>query len=77
MKDVSEEDIKHLHGLWKELVKSSRFDLAYVESAKGLKDYRERVKKLKTLKDIVAANNIKMKRLRENWLLLKERKTEP
>ncbi|CAJ1967357.1 unnamed protein product [Sphenostylis stenocarpa] len=68
VKDMREEDIKHLHGLWKELVKSSGFDLAwlepYVQSALGLKAYMERAKQLKKLKDSVVALEIKMKRLR-------------
>ncbi|TKY53214.1 Ubiquitin carboxyl-terminal hydrolase 12 [Spatholobus suberectus] len=67
-KDMSEEDIKHLHGLWKELVRSSGFDLAwlepYVQSALGLKDYMERAKQLKKLKDNVVAVEIRMQRLR-------------
>lgn len=68
VKDMSEDDIKYLHGLWKELVKSSGFELAwlepYVESALGLKDYMERAKQLKKLKDNVVGLEIKMKRLR-------------
>lgn len=68
VKDMSEEDIKHLRDLWKELVKSSGFDLAwlkpYVESALGLKAYTEKAKQLKKLKDTVVGLEIKMKRLR-------------
>ncbi|KAK7355059.1 hypothetical protein VNO80_14304 [Phaseolus coccineus] len=68
VKDMSEEDIKHLYDLWKELVRSSGFDLAwlepYVQSALGLKDYMERAKQLKKVKDTVVALEIKMKRLR-------------
>lgn len=68
VKDLSEEDIKHLHDLWKELVRSSGFDLAwlepYVQSALGLKDYMERAKQMKKVKDTVVALEIKMKRLR-------------
>ncbi|XP_029125225.1 uncharacterized protein LOC109795092 isoform X2 [Cajanus cajan] len=68
VKDMRDEDIKYLDGLWKELVKSSGFDLAwlqpYVESALGLKAYMERAKQLKKLKDSVVGLEIKMKRLR-------------
>jgi len=68
VKDMSEDDIKQLHDLWKELVKSSGFDLAwlepYVQSALGLKDYMERAKQLKKLRDTVVGLEIKMKRLR-------------
>ncbi|KAK7278783.1 hypothetical protein RJT34_23819 [Clitoria ternatea] len=68
VRDISEEDIKHLQGLWKELVKSSGFDLAwlepYVNSALGVKDYMERAKQLKKLKDNVVSLEIKMKKLR-------------
>ncbi|BAT96494.1 hypothetical protein LR48_Vigan02g020400 [Vigna angularis] len=68
VKDMSEEDIKHLRDLWKELVKSSGFDLEwlepYVESALGLKAYMEKAKRLKKVKDTVVGLEIKMKRLR-------------
>ncbi|XP_027367650.1 MATH domain and coiled-coil domain-containing protein At3g58280-like [Abrus precatorius] len=68
VKDISEEDIKHLQGLWKELIKSSGFDLAwlepYVQSVLGVKAYFERAKQLKKLKDNVVALEIKMKKLR-------------
>ncbi|RZC25344.1 Retrovirus-related Pol polyprotein from transposon TNT 1-94 [Glycine soja] len=68
VKDINEEDIKYLHGLWKELVKSSGFDLAwlepYVQLALGSRAYMERANQLKKLKDKVVALEIKMKRLR-------------
>ncbi|KAG5126543.1 hypothetical protein JHK82_027378 [Glycine max] len=68
VKDINEEDIKYLHGLWKELVKSSGFDLTwlepYVQSALGLRAYMERANQLKKLKDKVVALEINMKRLR-------------
>lgn len=68
VKDMTEKDIKNLHDLWKELVKSSGFDLAwlepYVQSALGLKAYMEKAKQLKKLKDTVVGLEIKMKRLR-------------
>ncbi|KAL2326877.1 hypothetical protein Fmac_020304 [Flemingia macrophylla] len=68
VRDMRDEDIKELHGWWKELVKSSGFDLAWLEphvkSALGLKAYMDRAKQMKKLKDSVMALEIKMKRLR-------------
>ncbi|KAK7392746.1 hypothetical protein VNO78_21193 [Psophocarpus tetragonolobus] len=68
VKEMSEEDIKCLEGLWKELVKSSGFDLAwlesYVQSALNVKEHMEKANKLKKLRDKVVSLEIKMKRLR-------------
>lgn len=68
VKDITEDDCNNLKSLWEELVKSSGFDLTwlepYVQSALGVKPYKERAKKLKKLKDTVVALEIKMKRLR-------------
>ncbi|XP_027191417.1 uncharacterized protein [Cicer arietinum] len=68
VKDMSEDDIKNLKSLWEKLVNSSEFELdwlePYVQSVLGVKDYLERAKKLKKLKDSVVALEIKMKKLR-------------
>ncbi|KAJ1432886.1 TRAF-like [Sesbania bispinosa] len=68
VKDISEEDCKNLQSLWEELVKSSGFDLAwlepYVQSALDVKAHLERAQRLKKLKDNVVALEIKMKKLR-------------
>lgn len=68
VKDMSEGDIKSLERLWEELVKSSGFDLdwlePYVQSALGVKAHLERAEKVKKLKDSVVGLEIKMKKLR-------------
>lgn len=68
VKDISEDDIKTLQHLWDELVKSSGFDMAwlepYVQSALGVKAHLQKAKKLRKLRDHVVALEIKMKKLR-------------
>ncbi|KAJ1423321.1 TRAF-like [Sesbania bispinosa] len=68
VKDISEEDCKNVQSLWEELVKSSGFDLTwlepYVQSALDVKAHLERAQRLKKLKDNVVALEIKMKKLR-------------
>lgn len=68
VKDISEDDCKHLQDLWEELVKSSGFDLTwlepYIKSALGVKAHLERAQQLKKLKDNVVSLEIKMKKLR-------------
>ncbi|KAK7268194.1 hypothetical protein RIF29_20885 [Crotalaria pallida] len=68
VKDISEDDCKNLEELWKELVRSSGFDLAwlepYVQTALGVKAYMETAQELKKQMDNVVALEIKMKKLR-------------
>ena len=68
VKDMNEDGCNHLQGLWEELVKSSGFNLAwlepYVQSALGVKAYLERTAEVNKLKDNVVAIEIKMKKLR-------------
>lgn len=68
VKDISEDDCKHLQDLWEELVKSSGFDLTWLEphvkSALGVKAHLESAQQLKKLMDNVVSLEIKMKKLR-------------
>ncbi|KAL1369315.1 hypothetical protein HN51_023410 [Arachis hypogaea] len=68
VKDIDDNDIKTLQGLWDELEKSSGFELAwlqpYVEAALSVKAHLQKTKKLKKLVDHVVGLEIKMKKLR-------------
>ncbi|XP_057424731.1 MATH domain and coiled-coil domain-containing protein At3g58210-like isoform X2 [Lotus japonicus] len=68
VKDISEDDCKYLQGLWEELVKSSGFDLAwlepYVQSALGVKANLKKLQQLRKLTDKVIALELKMRKQR-------------
>ncbi|MED6145252.1 hypothetical protein PIB30_023495 [Stylosanthes scabra] len=68
VKEIDDNDIKKLQGLWDELEKSSGFELdwlqPYVEAFLGVKAHLQKTKKLKKLVDHVVGLEIKMKKLR-------------
>ncbi|MED6106213.1 hypothetical protein PIB30_002667 [Stylosanthes scabra] len=69
VKDMDEDGCNHLKGLWEELVRSSGFNLTwlepYVQSALGMKSHLERATDIDGLRDNLAAIEIKMKNLKE------------
>ncbi|KAL1353504.1 hypothetical protein AAHE18_06G243500 [Arachis hypogaea] len=68
VKDMDEDGCNYLKGLWEELVRSSGFNLTwlepYVQSALGMKSHLERAAGMDDLRDNVVAIEIKMKNLR-------------